>query len=70
MRMQRRNSMCKTCIFRGIDPQEARDLALIPPEDVPCHTDCPFGGDIQCRGHFEARRKYPTFVLHDGERAT
>lgn len=54
--MRRRNSMCKTCIFRGIDPEEKRDLALMSPEDVPCHTDCPFGGDIQCRGHFEARR--------------
>lgn len=56
MKMSRRNRMCETCIFRGISEEDRVALASLEAEEVPCHTDCPMGGGIQCRGHFEARR--------------
>ena len=63
-KMRRRSRMCASCIFRGIDKADHDALAALPPDHVPCHTDSePHGWcDIQCRGHFEARRKitHPT----------
>lgn len=58
--MQRAKRMCKTCPFRGVSESERYELALVEPEAWTCHSEHPHGwGDTQCRGHFEARRKYP-----------
>jgi len=59
--MRRARKMCKDCPFRGIDEIERQDLAKIPAEDWPCHTEQGYYSscDIQCRGHWEAQRKYP-----------
>lgn len=65
--MIRRQSMCKTCIFRGIGDDDRAELAALEPSYVPCHTDCPMGGDIQCRGHFEARRTLSSHHSNTGE---
>jgi hypothetical protein len=61
-RMYRRQRMCESCPFRGADDAYKREAAPIPPDDWPCHSEGHFGqgSDIQCRGHFEARRKFPT----------
>jgi hypothetical protein len=43
-------------------PQADRyENAVIDPVMWPCHTEHPMGlgGDTQCRGHYEARRRYP-----------
>jgi hypothetical protein len=61
--MQRRNKMCATCIFRDAARDDVQQLAALPADHVPCHTDCPMGGDIQCRGHFEAQRKVSSQIL-------
>lgn len=57
--MIRARKMCKSCPFRGMDDEkERRVCASVEPENWPCHTEHPYGpGDIQCRGHWEARRK-------------
>lgn len=61
--MKRARRMCKSCPFRGASEEDRFELAVVDPEAWPCHTEHPHGGgDTQCRGHFEARRKYP--VLH------
>lgn len=58
--MKRAARMCKSCPFRGIDESERSKWAVVEPENWPCHTEHPMGwGDTQCRGHFEAQRKYP-----------
>lgn len=58
--MRRANKQCKTCPFRGIDETERRELAKVPADWWPCHTEQGYaaGCDIQCRGHWEAQRKY------------
>jgi hypothetical protein len=58
--MMRAQKMCPDCPFRGLDADERRELAMVPPEWWPCHTEQGFAGscDIQCRGHWEARRKF------------
>lgn len=58
--MVRANKQCKTCPFRGIDETERRELAALPAENWPCHTEQGYWSscDIQCRGHWEAQRKY------------
>lgn len=52
--------MCETCPFRSADEEYKRECADIPAEDWPCHTEDLVYGErgIQCRGHYEARRKY------------
>ena len=59
--MRRAVKMCKDCPFRGIDEAERKDLAKIQADDWPCHTEQGYAytSDIQCRGHWEAQRKYP-----------
>lgn len=58
--MIRASKMCKTCPFRGVDETERRELAQVPAADWPCHTEQGYAGscDIQCRGHWEAQRKF------------
>lgn len=58
--MRRRSKMCSTCPFRGADDAYKADSATIQPDDWPCHSEGHFGqgSDIQCRGHYEARRKF------------
>lgn len=51
---------CKSCPFRGISESERRELAVIPADEWPCHTLAPLGDGPQCRGHYQARRKYPS----------
>lgn len=60
--MRRRAKMCESCPFRGADDDYKRECADIIPELWPCHSEGYFGADsdIQCRGHYEARRKFPT----------
>ena len=57
--MRRATKVCSGCPFRGIDESERQELAKIP--DWPCHTEQGYYAscDIQCRGHWEAQRKYP-----------
>lgn len=67
--MIRATKMCKTCPFRGIADDERREAAQIPPEDWPCHTEHAYTGfsgncDIQCRGHWEAQRKFGAARAH------
>lgn len=58
--MGRRSKQCATCPFRHADEAYRKESAIIPAEDWPCHTEHPHGGgDTQCRGHYEAQRKYP-----------
>lgn len=58
--MRRRSKQCKTCPFRGADDAYRKECAVIPAEDWPCHSEDVFGAtDIQCRGHYEAQRKFP-----------
>jgi hypothetical protein len=60
MEMTPRKTMCQTCPFRGISEEERRELAVVEPEAWGCHTENPWTWtDIQCRGHYEARKKYP-----------
>lgn len=68
--MIRARKQCKTCPFRGIGENERRELALIEPEEFPCHTEQGYINecDIQCRGHWEARRKYPEQAITAGQR--
>jgi hypothetical protein len=58
--MIRAQKQCRTCPFRDMPEDERREMATIPPEDWPCHTEQGYAAtcDIQCRGHWEARRKY------------
>lgn len=65
----RANKMCGTCPFRGADEDYKRECAHIPADAWPCHSEAlsDWDTDIQCRGHFEARRKYP--VSADAEQA-
>lgn len=59
--MKRREKMCSGCPFRGMSATEKREAALIDPVGWPCHEEGGYFGwsEIQCRGHFEACRKYP-----------
>ena len=55
----RATKMCSDCPFRGADENYKRECASIPAENWPCHTENLYGEDgIQCRGHWEAVRKY------------
>lgn len=58
--MIRANRMCQGCPFRGIDDAERRELAEVPAEFWPCHTEQGYDShcDVQCRGHWEAQRKF------------
>ena len=58
--MRRRHKQCSTCPFRGADEAYRKECAVMDAEDWPCHSEDIHGNtDIQCRGHYEARRKYP-----------
>ena len=59
--MRRATKMYKTCPFHGIDEAERKELAQVEPENWACHTEQGYYSscDIQCRGHWEAQRKYP-----------
>lgn len=59
--MIRARRQCSTCPFRGIAEDERRELAKVPAEGWPCHSEQGYWAscDIQCRGHWEAQRKYP-----------
>ena len=71
--MTRARIKCETCPFRGADEAYKRSSAHIQPEDWPCHTEDSHGDiGIQCRGHWQAVRKYghligPQFCRHDLE---
>jgi hypothetical protein len=57
--MIRNSRMCSTCPFRGADETYRRESAEVHPELWPCHTDDLYGENgIQCRGHWEAQRKF------------
>ena len=50
---------CPTCPFRGADERYRRECAEIDGEEWPCHTEDLHGQyGVQCRGHWEAQRKY------------
>ena len=65
--MVRRNRMCATCPFRGADDAYKRECSEIQPENWACHSEGYFGADtnIQCRGHYEARRKFTYLTLQE-----
>ena len=59
--MKRRHKMCASCPFRGADDDYKLESADIPADDWPCHSEGSHYGadsDIQCRGHYEAQRKF------------
>jgi hypothetical protein len=58
--MRRANTMCSGCPFRmRIGRQERVELARLTPDEFPCHTEAGYTTtDIQCRGHWELRRKH------------
>lgn len=60
-RMRRARKQCASCPFRGVSEAERKELAAVPAENWPCHTEQGFFAacDIQCRGHWQAQRKYP-----------
>lgn len=58
--MKRRSKMCEGCPFRHPDKELLSVGARVAPEDFPCHEEqgpAMDQTDIQCRGHWEARRK-------------
>ena len=63
----RANKMCPSCPFRGADDAYKQETAGIEADEWPCHSEqmTSWDTDIQCRGHFEARRKFPNEV-HPG----
>ena len=59
--MIRARKQCKSCPFKGIDEATRLELAAIPPDEFTCHTldgYQPGSSGAQCRGHWEARRKF------------
>lgn len=58
--MKRATKMCGGCPFRGkILRSERADLAALTPDMFPCHEEAGYTyTDIQCRGHWELRRKF------------
>lgn len=44
-------------------------MAKVPAEDWPCHTEQGYWATcgIQCRGHWEAQRKYPVLIRMESE---
>lgn len=58
--MRRARKMCETCPFRlKLTEAERIELALLQPEEFTCHTEAGYTTtDIQCRGHWQVRRKY------------
>ena len=60
--MRRARRMCRNCPFRGIDETEREELAKIPSTNWPCHDEQGYWAecDVQCRGHWEAQRKFST----------
>ena len=51
---------CATCPFRGATEAQIAGDAIVEPEHWGCHSDNPYGWtDMQCRGHWRARKKYP-----------
>lgn len=60
MDMVPRRKQCASCPFRHADEDYRKESAITPAEDWPCHTEYPWGGgDIECRGHYEAQIKHP-----------
>lgn len=57
--MIRSNKMCESCPFHlKMTREERAELAALQPEEFPCHTEAGYTTtDIQCRGHWEVRRK-------------
>jgi hypothetical protein len=67
--MRRAQRMCEACPFRlRIAPAERQDLAALSPEEFPCHTEAGYTTtDVQCRGHWQVRRKFaPAAKAHGG----
>jgi hypothetical protein len=58
--MRRAVKMCETCPFRlKLTKAERKELAVLEPEAFPCHTEAGYTStDIQCRGHWQVRRKF------------
>ena len=55
----RASKMCPSCPFRGADEAYKQECAEIEAREWPCHTEDLYGeAGIQCRGHWEARRKF------------
>lgn len=55
--MIRAIKQCPSCPFRGLGNSERAELAKVPADWWPCHNEWPMA-DIQCRGHWEAQRKF------------
>ncbi len=70
--MKRRSKMCASCPFRGADDAYKAECAEVQPWAWPCHTEVSYdtGSTIQCRGHYEARRKFaPRAILQEQDHA-
>ena len=67
--MMRAQRMCESCPFRlPLKKAERLELAALLPEEFPCHTEAGYAvySDIQCRGHWEVRRKFATPQVQEG----
>jgi hypothetical protein len=52
--------MCETCPFHlPLTRAQKREIAEMQPEEWECHTEAGCTStDIQCRGHWELRRRF------------
>ena len=58
--MRVRKKQCDTCPFRGATEAQIAGDAIVDPEHWGCHSENPYGWtDVQCRGHWRARKRYP-----------
>jgi hypothetical protein len=67
--MKRAQKMCEGCPFRlPLSRAERRDIAKLAPDEFPCHTEAGYTStDIQCRGHWELRRRFAALALAKGD---
>lgn len=57
--MRRAHRMCAGCPFRARIPvAEKIELARLEPHEFPCHEEEWRLNFVQCRGHWQVRRKH------------
>lgn len=57
--MVRGRRMCQNCPFRArLSADDRNILVALEPDEFPCHEEAGYTTtNVQCRGHWEARRK-------------
>lgn len=65
--MRRAQKQCRACPFRIMTESERREMATVEAEQWACHTEQGYYAecDIQCRGHWEAQRKFAAIAAED-----